>query len=57
MSQVSGGGMAAVIALDADEIKEVFVDKDLAGIDLANFNSPGQIVISGPAAEISNPTP
>ena len=53
MSQVSGGGMAAVIALDADKIKEVFADKDLTGIDLANFNSPGQIVISGPAAEIS----
>ena len=53
MSQVSGGGMAAVIALDADKIKEVFADKGLTGIDLANFNSPGQIVISGPAAEIS----
>ena len=36
-----------------DKIKEVFADKDLTGIDLANFNSPGQIVISGPAAEIS----
>ena len=53
MSQVSGGGMAAVIALDADKIKEVFADKELTGIDLANFNSPGQIVISGPAAEIT----
>ena len=53
MSQVSGGGMAAVIALDADKIKEVFADKGLTGIDLANFNSPGQIVISGPAAEIT----
>ena len=53
MSQVSGGGMAAVIALDAEKINEVFVDKGFTGIDLANFNSPGQIVISGPAAEIS----
>ena len=53
MSQVSGGGMAAVIALDAEKIKEVFADKGFTGIDLANFNSPGQIVISGPAAEIS----
>lgn len=53
MSQVSGGGMAAVIALDAEKIMEVFVGNGFTGIDLANFNSPGQIVISGPAAEIS----
>ena len=53
MSQVSGGGMAAVIALEADQITEVFANKDFTGIDLANFNSPGQIVVSGPAAEIS----
>ena len=53
MSQVSGGGMAAVIALDAEKIIEVCVGNGFTGIDLANFNSPGQIVISGPAAEIS----
>ena len=53
MSRVSGGGMAAVIALDAEKIMEVCVGNGFAGIDLANFNSPGQIVISGPAAEIS----
>ena len=53
MSRVSGGGMAAVIALDAEKIMEVCVGNGFTGIDLANFNSPGQIVISGPAAEIS----
>ena len=53
MSQVSGGGMAAVIALEASRIQEVFATNGFTGIDLANFNSPGQIVISGPAAEIS----
>ena len=53
MSQVSGGGMAAVIALDAEKIMEVCVGNGFTGIDLANFNSPGQIVISGPAPEIS----
>ena len=53
MSRVSGGGMAAVIALDAEKIMEVLVGNGFTGIDLANFNSPGQIVISGPAAEIS----
>ena len=53
LSQVSGGGMAAVIALEASRIQEVFASNGFTGIDLANFNSPGQIVISGPAAEIS----
>ena len=53
MSEVRGGGMAAVIALDVDEIKEVLDVHGFKGIDLANFNSPGQIVISGPAAEIA----
>ena len=53
MSQVSGGGMAAVIALEASRIQEVFASNGFTGIDLANFNSPGQIVISGPAAEIA----
>jgi malonyl CoA-acyl carrier protein transacylase len=52
MSEVRGGGMAAVIALDIDKIKEVIEGHGFTGIDLANFNSPGQIVISGPEAEI-----
>ena len=52
MSQVRGGGMAAVIALDIDGIQEVIESHGFTGIDLANFNSPGQIVISGPEAEI-----
>ena len=41
MSQVSGGGMAAVIALDAAKDQEVFASNGFTGIDLANFNSPG----------------
>lgn len=53
MSQVRGGGMAAVIALDIDGIQEVIESHGFTGIDLANFNSPGQIVISGPEAEIN----
>ena len=52
MSQVEGGGMAAVIGLDADVIRETLSSVSLADIDLANFNSPGQIVVSGPAEQI-----
>ena len=53
MSEVTGGGMAAVIGLEEVVILKVIEDQGFEGIDLANFNSPGQIVISGPAAEIA----
>ena len=52
MSKVTGGGMAAVIGLDGPLIEETLVSVGADAIDLANFNSPGQIVISGPAAQI-----
>ena len=53
MSKVSGGGMAAVIGMDAEKITSVFDEQGADQIDLANFNSPGQIVISGPASQIT----
>ena len=52
MAKVRGGGMAAVIGLESKVIEASLKDKNLQKIDLANFNSPGQIVISGPAFEI-----
>ncbi len=52
MSKVSGGGMAAVIGIDADKITSVLDEQGADQIDLANFNSPGQIVISGPEIQI-----
>ena len=48
MSKVSGGGMAAVIGLDADKITQTLEEITADQVDLANFNSPGQVVISGP---------
>ena len=52
MSKVSGGGMAAVIGLESEGIRETLAAISADQIDLANFNSPGQIVISGPASQI-----
>lgn len=40
----TAGGMAAIIAGDPDVIREVCRE---CGIDVANYNCPGQIVISG----------
>ncbi len=52
MAQAKDGGMAAVIGLDESSIRQVLDDKGLGSIDVANFNSPQQIVVSGPVADI-----
>ena len=42
------GAMAAVIGLSGDEVKVAVEEAQTAGIvDVANYNSPGQVVISG----------
>lgn len=57
MSQVKNGGMGAVIALDADVIAKVITENGLSAIDVANFNSPSQTVVSGPVEEIKRAGP
>jgi malonyl CoA-acyl carrier protein transacylase len=52
MSKAQGGGMAAVIGLTVDVIKTVLADNGLSGVELANFNSPTQIVVSGVQHEV-----
>lgn len=42
---VGQGAMAAILAMDAAAIEEVIADID--GVQIANYNCPGQIVISG----------
>jgi len=53
MGRASGGGMAAVIGLEAQRIQDVLVEQQLGTLDVANYNSPAQIVISGPTADIT----
>jgi malonyl CoA-acyl carrier protein transacylase len=52
MSKAQGGGMAAVVGLNKEQIVEVL--KQFPAIDIANFNSPTQTVISGPQTDINN---
>ena len=47
MSQAVGGGMAAVVGLTVSQIREVIQRSDVAGINVANLNTPQQSVISG----------
>ncbi len=47
--EATKGGMAAIIGLDEGPTREVCAE---AGVELANLNCPGQIVISGEAEKI-----
>ena len=47
--EATDGGMAAIIGLDEEATREVCEE---AGVELANLNCPGQLVISGASAAI-----
>src|SRR5215475_16038968 len=57
MSQARNGGMAAVIGLGAGMIAKVIEENGLASIDVANFNSPSQTVVSGPIEDVRRAGP
>ncbi len=52
MSAASGGGMAAVLGIDAAMLRQLLVEGDHTTIDVANYNTPLQYVISGPQSDI-----
>ena len=47
MGKASGGLMAAVVGVEPQRIRQVLDDNGLQEIDLANYNTPTQTVISG----------
>lgn len=52
MSQAPAGGMAAVLNATKEQIESILEKNGLHNIDLANYNTPSQIVISGSKDEI-----
>lgn len=52
MSEVEGGGMAAILGISADAIQQALTEGGFTEIDLANQNSPKQTVIAGPKNQI-----
>lgn len=52
MAKASGGSMAAVLGLHADDVARALEGNGLTSLDLANFNTPAQVVISGPFKDI-----
>jgi malonyl CoA-acyl carrier protein transacylase len=57
MSQAKNGGMAAVIDLDASLVAKAIKENGLASLDVANFNSPSQTVVSGSIEDIKRAGP
>jgi len=53
MSRAIGGGMAAVLNVTKDRVFEILNLNGLIDIDLANYNAPHQIVLSGPKSEMA----
>ncbi|MBN9549743.1 MAG: ACP S-malonyltransferase [Alphaproteobacteria bacterium] len=52
MAGMRTGGMAAVIGLAVDAIRETLVRHGLDELDIANLNTPEQTVIAGPTGDI-----
>ena len=52
MSDAPKGGMAAILNSSKDDIEKTLKENNLINIDIANYNTGSQIVISGPIADI-----
>lgn len=52
MGSVGVGAMAAVINMDFDEVVSILKEYDFSNIDVANINTPNQIVLSGSIEDI-----
>ncbi len=48
MGKATGGGMAAIIGLQEEIVRKIIRENGLEKLDVANLNTPTQIVISGP---------
>jgi malonyl CoA-acyl carrier protein transacylase len=56
MARVKQGGMAAVIGLEKPRIVDL-ISRDFRELDVANYNSPSQTVVSGPLDVIGRAGP
>jgi len=52
MAQAPKGAMAAVVGLGEERVRALLAGSGLAHVDVANVNSPGQVVVSGAYDEI-----
>lgn len=52
MSQATRGGMAAVLGLEEQQVRDALVKQGLDQVFVANFNAPTQIVVSGAKEQV-----
>lgn len=52
MGAISGGGMAAILGIDAARVRAVMAQSGVSTVDVANFNSITQTVLSGPTEDL-----
>jgi len=52
MAAASGGGMAAVLGVTIEQVVQHLSKEGFGGIDIANYNTPSQTVISGTKEDI-----
>ncbi|MBV7327794.1 acyltransferase domain-containing protein [Chloroflexi bacterium TSY] len=52
MAQARDGGHAAIIGMTEEEIRDTINKYSLQTVDIANLNSPSQVVVSGPKSAI-----
>jgi malonyl CoA-acyl carrier protein transacylase len=57
MGQARNGSMAAILGIDALQIATTLREARLMSIDVANYNSPMQTVISGPVDDLKRAVP
>lgn len=53
MSKAHGGGMLAVLKTSVEDIKNLLKEHNLQEIDIANYNTPTQTILSGPKESIA----
>ncbi|MFE7840543.1 ACP S-malonyltransferase [Streptomyces sp. NPDC057474] len=57
MAEIAGGGMSAVIGLPEPRLRFLLLRAGFASLDLANLNTPGQIVLAGPVEDLAEAGP
>jgi len=57
LSKVKNGGMAAVIGLNESQITRLLDENGLSALDVANYNSREQIVLTGMVSDINRAAP
>ena len=57
MSRAQQGAMAAILNIDAESIKQCLLDNNLPMVNIANYNTASQLVISGLQQDIAMAKP